>query len=224
MSDGLFAMTDFPHFPGRDPVLARRRWLWLGGGVLGASALVAVMDRWWWRSSIASNELPAEFCVVSPPIRYEPASGVAPDQPRPVPAEARCPVCGMYPARSPRWAAQALYRDEHVHFFDSPIDLFQFMADVPRFSPQRTAADIRSTWVTDARSGDWVVAEQAWYVHGSDALGPMRMGDLPAFGDRDKALEFARKRGGKVLGHGAVTPAILKGLSTERSHALHTHS
>ena len=198
----------------------RRRWLWLGGGVVAAGIIGFAARRWWQPSA---DEPPAEFCVVSPALPYDAASGLAPDLPRPVPADARCPVCGMYPARSPRWAAQALYRDGHVHFFDSPIDLFQFMADVPRYSPGRSASDILSTWVTDAPSSRWVAAEQAWYVHGSDALGPMRMGDLPAFASRDEAAGFARQRGGQVLAHDAITPAIVKSLSVERSHALHQH-
>ncbi|MDO5693741.1 MAG: nitrous oxide reductase accessory protein NosL [Pseudomonadota bacterium] len=208
------------------PRLNRRRWLWLGGGaVLAAGALGTATRRLWWPGAGAGNmlDVPADVCVVSPPIAHDPASGLAPDVPRPIPAAARCPVCGMYPARSPRWAAQVLYRDGHVHFFDSPIDLFQFLPDVARFSPGHGQADILSVWVTDARGGDWVQADQAWYVHGSDALGPMRMGDLPAFAQRDEAEEFASRRGGKVLPFGAVTPAIVKSLSVERSHALHDH-
>ena len=202
--------------------LGRRGLLWLGGGVVAAGVAATVTQRWWWRRS-PGLDVDMDICIVAPPIRYDPASGLAPEVPRPIPADARCPVCGMYPARSPRWAAQVLYRDGHAHFFDSPIDLFQFLADVPRFSPGYQAGDILSTWVTDVRSSDWVPAEQAWYVHGSDALGPMRMGDLPAFAEREQAAAFAAKRGGKVLGYGAVTPAIVKSLSVERNHALHDH-
>ena len=60
-------------------------------------------------------------------------------------------------------------------------------------------------------------------MHGSDALGPMRMGDLPAFPTREAAQEFASRRGGKVLSFEGVTPSILKSLSSDRSHAMHEH-
>ena len=208
------------------PAAARR--LLLGASALCVAAAAGLSWQYAHRPS-AAFEPPAEDVCLVPPARqsvahpYDPASGLEIFAARPVTADARCPVCGMYPARSPRWAAQALYRDGHVHFFDSPIDLFQFMADVPRYSPGRSASDILSTWVTDAPSSRWVAAEQAWYVHGSDALGPMRMGDLPAFASRDEAAGFARQRGGQVLAHDAITPAIVKSLSVERSHALHQH-
>ncbi|MFV0680155.1 nitrous oxide reductase accessory protein NosL [Ottowia sp.] len=203
--------------------MKRRRWLWLGGGVMTVGVLGAAARHLWWPGTVKTNDVPVDVCIVSPPIAYDASSGLAADQPRPIPAGARCPVCGMYPARGPRWAAQVLYRDGHVHFFDSPIDLFQFLPEVTRHSPGHTAADILSTWVTDAHSGQWVAAEKAWLVHGSDALGPMRMGDLPAFASRDEAAAFAKQRGGQVLAYHAITPAIIQSLSTRRSHALHNH-
>ena len=151
-------------------------------------------------------------------------SGLAPDAPRPVPADARCPVCGMFPARQPLWAGQAVYRDGAAHFFDSPVDLMQFLTAVERYSAGRSAADVHTSWVTDAAGRGWVELTKAWFVHGSDALGPMRRGDLPAFADEAGAAEFASRRGGRVLTFEAVTPAILKSLAVERGAGLHEHA
>ena len=162
---------------------------------------------------------------MSPPIDYDPASGLPQDVPRPVPADARCPVCGMYPARDPLWACQVLYDDYAAQFFDSPVDLMLFLADAERYGISPTAAaGIRSRWVTDMASGAWVPLEQAWFVSGSDALGPMQRGDLPAFGDQAKAAEFASRRRGRALAFGAVTPAIVKSLAVGRGQGLHAHA
>ncbi len=58
---------------------------------------------------------PQEVCIVAPPQPYDPASGLALHAPRPVPVDARCPVCGMYPARNPDWAAQLVFANGDTH-------------------------------------------------------------------------------------------------------------
>ncbi|NLX17495.1 MAG: hypothetical protein GXY45_11095 [Ramlibacter sp.] len=215
-------MADHPrNAPPGQARTTRRRWLWLAGaGAAAVAGGVATQGYWkrWWQPK---EEAALDVCIVSPPTPYDPASGKPMEAPREVPESARCPVCGMYPARDRIWAAQVLYRNGDAHFFDSPIDLFQFLDGVERFNPGHSRADILSMWVTDAASRNWTAAEQAWYVHGSDALGPMRMGDLPAFADKAQAQDFSRQRGGKVLSHAEVTPAIIKTMSVERNHALH---
>ena len=205
--------------------LTRRRWLWWGGAALVAGAGAAGLSRNYWMPLLAGEQEEdlLHVCVVAPPYPYDPASGLPIEAPRAIPKDARCPVCGMYPERSPAWAAQVIYRDGGVHYFDSPIDLMQFLNNVPGFSPGDTRADILSAWVRYGRTGQWLPHDKAWYVHGSDALGPMRMGDLPAFPTREAAQEFAGRRGGKVLSFEGVTPSILKSLSSDRSHAMHEH-
>ena len=160
-----------------------------------------------------------DFCIVAPALPYDPNSGLDKFEPRPVPADARCPVCGMYPARFPRWAAQAIYHDGAVHFFDSPVNLHVFMADVTRYNSGYSRTDIAATFVTDVTSGHWTESGRAYYVHGSDVLGPMRDGNLPAFSDREAAERFAAERGGIVLSAEAITPEILRSLT----HSVHHH-
>ena len=205
--------------------LHRRRWLWVCGGLCTAGLMGALATRRrWWPAAAAVPEIEPEVCVVAPPLPHDPASGLALHAPRPVPADARCPVCGMFPARQPLWAGQAVYRDGAAHFFDSPVDLMQFLTAVERYSAGRSAADVHTSWVTDAAGRGWVELTKAWFVHGSDALGPMRRGDLPAFADEAGAAEFASRRGGRVLTFEAVTPAILKSLAVERGAGLHEHA
>ncbi|WP_374435152.1 nitrous oxide reductase accessory protein NosL [Inhella sp.] len=184
----------------------------LGGlGVLAARA-------WPSRAPAALPDLGAELCVSAPPFPYDPASGLAADAPRPVPSEARCPVCGMYPARAPRWAAQAHFDDGAALFFDSPLMLMLWLQSVPRYSPGRRADELHALWVQDHLSGEWLPAQAAHYVAGSGALGPMRNGNLPPFASATAAQAFARQRGGLVLGFEAArAPERLRALDT-RSH------
>jgi copper chaperone NosL len=163
-----------------------------------------------------------DLCIVAPPTPYDPASGLAMLAPRPLPADARCPVCGMYPARFPRWAAQVIFRDGDAHYFDSPVDLFVFLQRVDRYNRRYTLDDVAASHVTDFETGQWIEAKNALFVHGSRALGPMRDTDLPAFSSRKAADGFVHGHAGKVLTFSQVTPELLRSLS-RNVHDRHGH-
>ena len=208
------------------PLQQRRRRL-LG---LGALATLAVSAPWSVpavRKALAPQAAPTsepDVCIVAPPTRYDPASGLAPTAARAVPADARCPVCGMFPARSPQWAAQLIFDNGDAQFFDSPLSLFMYLQDVPRYSPGRSAGSIVAHYVTDASGAGqarWIDALGAYYVHGSSAKGPMRAGNLPAFASREAAQAFAAQRGGTVLAFGAIDATLIAELAGSGGHSRH---
>ncbi|MDA8128803.1 MAG: nitrous oxide reductase accessory protein NosL [Betaproteobacteria bacterium] len=159
-----------------------------------------------------------DLCIVAPATPYDPSSGLAMYAPRPIPASARCPVCGMYPARFPRWAAQVIFKDGATHFFDSPINLFDFLQRVDHYDRRYTFNDVAVSYVRDLESGRWIDAGQAAFVLGSNAAGPMRKADLPAFESRGAATDFSRRHGGTVLSAADVTPQVLQSLGGARHH------
>jgi nitrous oxide reductase accessory protein NosL len=162
-----------------------------------------------------SQPAPAGIAPASP---YDPDSGLAPFDARPVPADARCPVCGMYPARYPRWAAQLIYQDGAAQFFDSPLELFVFLHGMARYSAIYTRTDVAVSYVTDAGNGAWIDARQAVYVQGSNLLGPMRNHDLPAFSTLQGAEAFAAEHGGQIIGLEQITPELLARLGHAMAH------
>ncbi len=189
--------------------------------LIGSLFLIGAVVAWLWPQAVvdpSGYDPMDDFCIIAPATPFDPASGLALDQPRPIPPEARCPVCGMYPARSQRWAAQVIFNDGATHFFDSPVNLLVFLRNVERYS-NYSAADVIAAYTNDIASDTWTTAEQAFYVHGSDALGPMREGNLPSFANRNDAESFAAQRGGKVLTHGEVDHNLLDDLS----HSAHHH-
>lgn len=200
------------------PSPTRRQWL--GGAVL---ALAGGAGWWAWRGAPARPVAapPVEVCRVAPLWSWEASSGVPLHAPRPVPAEARCPVCGMHPARHPTWAAQAVFDDGATHFLDSPVELCLYLREVPRHASGRLASQLRALYVTDtvAGAGHWLDARTAWYVLGSRVAGPMRNGNLPAFADRDAAEAFTRAQGGRVLAWGALDGPWLDRLDTRHVHS-----
>jgi len=197
---------------------------------MGALAALAAASAPWSvpavRKALAPQAAPApepDVCIVAPPTRYDPASGLPPTAARAIPADARCPVCGMFPARSREWAAQVIFDNGDAQFFDSPLSLFMYLQDVARYSPGRSAAQIVARYVTDVPSRTWVDAAGAWYVHGSSARGPMRAGNLPAFAERAFAERFAAQRGGEVLGFGAIDGALIAPLAGQGGHGHAAH-
>lgn len=159
-----------------------------------------------------------ELCIVAPATPYDPASGLAMLAPKPIPADARCPVCGMYPARFPRWAAQTIFTDGAAHYFDSPINLFVFLQRVDRYDSRYTLDEVAVSFVTDFETGQWIKAQDAFFAHGSSAFGPMRDADLPAFASREAADSLTRSRGGKVLEFTEVTPELIESLNRSVHH------
>lgn len=158
------------------------------------------------------------ICRDAPPTAAEVFGALDAQAPRPVPASARCPVCGMFAARFPRWAAQAIYRDGATHFFDAPLCLMLHHLDVGRHAPGRNAADLVALHVTpfEPNGPTWVRAESAWFVLGSDTPGPMGEGNLPAFSSAVEAIRFAARHGGQPLAFDRIAPEALRGLDRRR--------
>jgi copper chaperone NosL len=193
---------------------------WVGLTLLSAALLVKLLP---WQDTSAANRRAAigEVCIVAPATPYDPAWGIGLHAPRTIPLDARCPVCGMYPARTREWAAQVIFSNGDTQFFDSPLTLFLYLQDVGRYSVGRRASEISASYVSDAVSGNWIKAADAIYVSGSAAMGPMRAGNLPAFSNSSAAREFAGKRGGELISAKEISPQLLQGLNGARRH---THS
>ena len=127
-----------------------------------------------------------------------------------------CPVCGMFVARYPDWIATVLYRDGHAHHFDGAKDLYKYLLDLPRWAPGHRAEDIAAIGVTEYYGVTRIDAHEAWYVIGSDTLGPMGH-ELVPVATRAEAEEFLKDhKGARILRHGEVTPELLRDLDAGR--------
>lgn len=94
------------------------------------------------------------------------------DLPKPGPRDT-CPVCGMFVAKYPDWVATVLYKNGHAHHFDGAKDLFKYLQDLPKWAPGHELKNIVSIGVTEYYSVSLIDAHKAYYVIGSDVLGPM---------------------------------------------------
>ncbi len=123
-----------------------------------------------------------------------------------------CPVCGMFVAKYPEWIATVLYKDSHAHHFDGAKDLFKYLLDYEKWAPGHNKNDIAGIGVTEYYSLGRIRAEDAWYVIGSDVLGPMGHELVPLETEAD-AKEFMADHGGKkIMRFDEVTYPLLKKL------------
>ncbi|MBU0498852.1 MAG: nitrous oxide reductase accessory protein NosL [Gammaproteobacteria bacterium] len=119
-----------------------------------------------------------------------------------------CPVCGMFVALYPQWVATVVYKDGHAHHFDGAKDLFKYLHDLPKWAPGHQAGDIARIGVTEYYSLIRMDARAAWYVIGSDVLGPMGNELIPLASGED-AREFLKDHAGKrILRFEEVTPEL----------------
>ncbi len=133
------------------------------------------------------------------------------DLPKPKPTDT-CPVCGMFVAKYPEWVGTVLYKDGHAHHFDGAKDLFKYMLDMPKWAPGHREEDIQSIGITEYYSVSLINARTAWYVIGSDVLGPMGHELIPLETEED-AKEFSADHGGtRILRFGDVTYELLLNL------------
>lgn len=139
---------------------------------------------------------------------------------QPVARETRCPVCGMYPSRYPKWMVQLAFTDRTTLAFDSPLDLFRFLNNMAKYDRKHSRSDVAAVFLSDYAKGGWIEEKRAFFVIGSKARGPMNNADLPAFGSKEIAEQFAKSSGGKVFLFDQITPEILQEI-TQSDRAAH---
>lgn len=139
-------------------------------------------------------------------------AGAVQKAPLPPPAQAKCPVCGMFVARYPDWTGAIVYRDATTVYFDGPKDLFTYYLNPGKYDPARKRSDIAALRVKDYYSLAFIDGRQAFYVIGSDVRGPMGK-ELVPFAGRGDAEGFLQDHlGKKILRFEQITPATLKAL------------
>ena len=124
----------------------------------------------------------------------------------------RCPVCGMFVYKYPKWVAQISFKDGSYYFYDGAKDMFKHIFDTAKYTSGKTADNIKDIYVTDYYEVELIDAKSAFYVIGSDILGPMGHELLP-FKDQEAAQEFLEDHKGKaIIRFQEVTPALIESL------------
>jgi copper chaperone NosL len=123
-----------------------------------------------------------------------------------VPKKAKCPVCGMFVAKYPKWAAQAVVGTQS-YYFDGVKDMMKWYQNPKEYGID--SREISALYVTDYYSLEKIEAKKVHYVIGSNVFGPMGHELIP-FKIRQSAQTFARDHDGKrIVGFGEITEAMV---------------
>nr|CRH07992.1 Putative NosL protein [Candidatus Magnetococcus massalia] len=138
---------------------------------------------------------------------------VAPEVQTPAPERTDvCPVCGMFVAKYREWVATVHFGGKHAHHFDGAKDLFKYLLDFDKYAPDHDITKIIALGVTEYYDLKRIDARKAWYVIGSDVLGPMGH-ELVPFASREDAHAFKTDHKGRaILQFDQITLALLKQL------------
>ena len=114
----------------------------------------------------------------------------------------KCPVCGMFVYKYPKWAAQIVYlHDGHEHHFsfDGVKDLMKFYFEPEKWGDHKgIKKEITKIRVTDYYTQKAINGKTAFYVIGSDILGPMG-NELIPFEFESDAKTFERDHKGTEI-------------------------
>ncbi|MEA2110956.1 MAG: nitrous oxide reductase accessory protein NosL [Campylobacterota bacterium] len=125
-----------------------------------------------------------------------------------VPKKAKCPVCGMFVSKYPKWAAEIVIGDGSS-YFDGVKDMMKFYLDPTLYGEE--SPNFKHLYVTDYYTLEKINAKTATYVHGSDVYGPMGHELIP-FKTANNAKNFVKDHGGTVVTFDTITPKLVHSL------------
>jgi len=145
------------------------------------------------------------FCILTAVAVFLPASfGIAGKEFAPE-AKDKCAVCGMFVAKFPDWAAALEYQNGRRIWFDGVKDLMKGYGEPGRHGlPANTT--VKTIWVKDYYSLRLIDGRSAYFVTGSNILGPMGKELIP-FAKESDARGFLKDHAGeKILRFNQITP------------------
>lgn len=125
--------------------------------------------------------------------------------------EDKCPVCGMFVSKYPKWVAQIFTNKTHFTF-DGVKDMMKFYLNPKEWNHKYSSLDIKEIKVSDYYSNKAIDAKKSFYVLGSDVYGPMGRELIP-FEHLEQAKEFKIDHNAKkILQFKEIDKDLLKNL------------
>jgi len=145
-------------------------------------------------SKMPANGLAINAVIVFFLLLTNCTSSISPG-PRTIEAHKECPLCGMFPARYPRFHCQIVFQDGSYEAFDSTIGLLVYL-----YFPEKTGfkvKEIHQVYFMDYLKESWIESQDTYLVVGSDIMGPMGL-EFLAVDSRTAAEELIEKENGKL--------------------------
>lgn len=110
----------------------------------------------------------------------------------------KCPVCGMFVAKYPKWTASMETTDGHHHYFDGVKDMMEFYFAPQKYHHDHQKEDFIAIFVSDYYTLEKIEAKKAFFVAGSNVYGPMGHELIPFKSEAD-AKAFSKAHDGKYI-------------------------
>ncbi|MBU2646240.1 nitrous oxide reductase accessory protein NosL [bacterium] len=127
----------------------------------------------------------------------------------PITPKERCPVCGMFVSPYPKWITQIQFKDGHHHSFDGMKCFCRFYFDAQKFDDRHKRSDFTKLLVRDYYTLKFIEHDKAYYVIGSDVLGPMGHELIPFESEERARIFLIDHRGQKIIRFSEVTSGLL---------------
>lgn len=132
-------------------------------------------------------------------------------------AKERCPVCGMFVAKYRPWLAQIQMVDGSTVMFDGVKDMLAYYFEPSKYGGKSAPEDV---YVTDYYTQKWVDGKKAYYVIGSDTLGPMGHEFIP-LSSKNAAETFLKDhKGESIFTFDDIGLELVNKMRTGKAHAM----
>ena len=118
----------------------------------------------------------------------------------------------MFVSSYKEWLSALRLHSGSTKYFDGPKDLFTYYLNTGRYDPSSKQSDITAVIVTDYYSLKKIDGRTAYFVIGSDVLGPMGKELVPFAKQSDAQGFLTDHKGKKIIKFKEITPAVLKSL------------
>ena len=122
-----------------------------------------------------------------------------------VPNHSKCPVCGMFVYKYPKWATHMVVSGKD-YYFDGVKDMLKYYFFDSDFKYDREK--ISKVEVRDFYTLESIKATEAFYVMGSKVYGPMG-NELIPFKTQKEAKNFIADHSGELVEFSKVTPEMV---------------
>lgn len=101
----------------------------------------------------------------------------------------KCPVCGMFVSKYPKWLASITIKSGKIYYFDGVKDMMKFYFKPSKYDNKAKKEDFTKLLTRDYYTLENINAKKAFFVVGSNIYGPMGE-ELIAFKQKKNAQKF----------------------------------
>lgn len=149
------------------------------------------------------------FGIGGPLLTVRPLFASTTSFPRPGKKD-RCPVCGMFVHKYPKWAAGFVFQSGATYFHCCPKCMLHNLNNIPKYQPGENRDKLKIIWVTDYYTTTRMDARNALFVVGTTLVGPMGLDLIPVKGRNAAENLMKDYHGERILTLEQITPEVIQ--------------